>query len=163
MSVSLPPAFCARALTSLTRLVARCHLAVCTIYHPKLVHCGAPILPTCKCFWPVGQLLLLLWHYAWLKLLCSPTCTKHMGELPTHALSPGHAQARPGPASGGVARGPYLRAARPAAAVRARRPLRATCTKHIRAVPARPLGSGTCAAPPGGGCSGCAGGVPEFP
>ena len=63
----------------------------------------------------------------------------------------------------GAARGArrHLRAARAAAAVRASRPACATCTKHVRAVPARPLGSGTCAALPGGACSGCAGGVPE--
>ena len=90
-----------------------------------------------------------------------PTCTQHVSMLPTHALSAGHAWAQPGPAFGGGARGPYLRAARAAAAVRADRPERATYTKQFRAVPARPLGSGTCAALPRGGCSGCAGGVPD--
>ena len=90
-----------------------------------------------------------------------PTCTQHVSMLPTHALSAGHAWARPGSAFGGGARGPYLRAARAAAAVRASRPARATCSKRVRAVPARPLGSGTCAALPGGGCSGCAWGCTE--
>ena len=90
-----------------------------------------------------------------------PNVTEHVSGLPTYALDAGHAWAQPGPAFGGGARGPYLRAARAAAAVRASRPARATCSKRVRAVPARPLGSGTCAALPGGGCSGCAGGIPE--
>ena len=59
-------------------------------------------------------------------------------------------------AFGGGARGSYLRAARAAAAVRASRPARATCSKRVRAVPARPLGSGACATLPGGGCSAAA-------
>ena len=105
--------------------------------------------------------LQLGWHIQLLEIR-PPTCTQHVSGLPTHALNAGHAWAQPGPAFGGGARGPYLRAARAAAAVRASRPARATCSKRVRAVPARPLGSGTCAAPlPGAGCSGCAWGCTE--